>query len=65
MGVQSKEVIPPWGLAVAGASGAVLANALVYPLDMYVARFSPKIPWILTDRQSQDASPSPGEEEAG
>jgi hypothetical protein len=39
MGVQSKEVIPPWGLAVAGASGAVLANALVYPLDMYVARF--------------------------
>jgi len=37
MGVQSKEVIPPWGLAVAGASGAVLANALVYPLDMYEA----------------------------
>lgn len=26
--------LPPWGLAVAGATGAVLANALVYPLDM-------------------------------
>lgn len=32
---QSKEaVIPPWGLAVAGATGAVIANAMVYPLDM-------------------------------
>jgi hypothetical protein len=37
MGVQSKEVIPPWGLAVAGATGALFANALVYPLDMYEA----------------------------
>lgn len=37
MGVQSKEAVPPWGLAVAGATGAVLANALVYPLDMYEA----------------------------
>ncbi|KAK4987180.1 ADP/ATP carrier protein [Elasticomyces elasticus] len=35
MAAQSKEaVIPPWGLAVAGATGAVLANALVYPLDI-------------------------------
>jgi hypothetical protein len=35
MAAQSKEaVIPPWGLAVAGATGAVIANALVYPLDM-------------------------------
>lgn len=29
--------LPPWGSAVAGATGAVLANALVYPLDMYAA----------------------------
>lgn len=36
MAGQSKEV-PPWGLAVAGATGAVLANALVYPLDMCVS----------------------------
>jgi hypothetical protein len=34
MAGQSKEAIPPWGLAVAGATGAVIANALVYPLDM-------------------------------
>lgn len=35
MGVASKEApIPPWGLAVAGATGAAIANALVYPLDM-------------------------------
>lgn len=33
MAVQSKE-LPPWGYAVAGATGAVLANAAVYPLDM-------------------------------
>jgi len=26
--------LPPWGYAVAGATGAVLANAAVYPLDM-------------------------------
>ena len=26
--------LPPWGSAVAGATGAVLANAMVYPLDM-------------------------------
>lgn len=28
------ETLSPWGKAVAGATGAVLANALVYPLDM-------------------------------
>ncbi|CAH0020416.1 unnamed protein product [Clonostachys rhizophaga] len=33
MAGQSKE-ISPWGKAVAGATGAVLANALVYPLDI-------------------------------
>lgn len=34
MGAQSKPEISPWGRAAAGATGAVLANALVYPLDM-------------------------------
>ena len=39
MGAQSKEApIPAWGLAVAGATGAALANALVYPLDMLAKR---------------------------
>ncbi len=28
--------LPPWGNALAGATGAVLANAIVYPLDMQV-----------------------------
>lgn len=40
MAVQSKElVLGPWGKAVAGATGAVFANILVYPLDMYVNFF--------------------------
>ena len=26
--------LPPWGNALTGATGAVLANAMVYPLDM-------------------------------
>lgn len=43
MGAQSKEIVPPWGLAVAGATGAVLANALVYPLDMFVVFRLPHI----------------------
>jgi len=32
--VSKEEVLPPWGLAAAGAAGAIVANALVYPLDM-------------------------------
>ena len=34
MAALSKSEVPPWGLAVAGSTGAVIANALVYPLDM-------------------------------
>lgn len=38
MAGQSKPAaLPPWGSAVAGATGAVLANAMVYPLDLYDA----------------------------
>lgn len=36
MAGQSKPALSPWGSAVAGATGAVLANAIVYPLDLYV-----------------------------
>jgi len=34
MAAQSKEVLSPWGSALAGALGAVFANTCVYPLDM-------------------------------
>ena len=39
MAGQSKvQPLPPWGNAVAGATGAVIANALVYPLDIVKTR---------------------------
>lgn len=34
MAAQSKEILSPWGNALAGALGAVFANTCVYPLDM-------------------------------
>jgi hypothetical protein len=43
MGAQSKPTIAPWGKAVAGASGAVLANALVYPLDIVKTRIQVQV----------------------
>ncbi|KAI9824476.1 MAG: ADP/ATP carrier protein [Phylliscum demangeonii] len=43
-------LLPPWGNALAGATGAVLANAIVYPLDM-----------IKTRLQAQMNESSPGE----
>lgn len=30
-----KDQLPAWGDALSGSTGAVVANALVYPLDMY------------------------------
>ncbi|KAI1265134.1 mitochondrial carrier [Xylariaceae sp. FL1019] len=42
MPVQSKP-LPPWGSAVAGATGAVLANALVYPLDIVKTRLQVQV----------------------
>lgn len=35
--------LPPWGNALAGATGAVLANALVYPLDIVKTRLQVQI----------------------
>ncbi|KAM4055401.1 mitochondrial carrier protein [Hirsutella rhossiliensis] len=43
MGAQSKPEIPPWGRAAAGAAGAVLANALVYPLDIVKTRLQVQV----------------------
>ncbi|KAM5345570.1 hypothetical protein ACJ41O_011431 [Fusarium nematophilum] len=43
MAAQSKPAISPWGRAVAGATGAVLANALVYPLDIVKTRLQVQV----------------------
>ena len=43
MTVLSKNEVPPWGLAIAGSTGAVLANALVYPLDIVKTRLQVQV----------------------
>ena len=50
--------LPPWGSAIAGATGAVLANAMVYPLDMFVAlplQHTPNCNLLINCMQSQDS----------
>ncbi|KAF2481918.1 mitochondrial carrier domain-containing protein [Neohortaea acidophila] len=54
MAVLSKSEVPPWGLAIAGSTGAVLANALVYPLDMVKTRLQ-----VQVKRKADDTSPHP------
>lgn len=39
----SKNEVPPWGLAIAGSTGAILANALVYPLDIVKTRLQVQV----------------------
>lgn len=54
MSAMSKEApIPPWGLAVAGATGAVLANAIVYPLDIVKTRLQ-----VQVKRKPNDTTPT-------
>ncbi|EFZ01038.1 hypothetical protein MHUMG1_05352 [Metarhizium humberi] len=43
MGAQSKPEISAWARASAGATGAVLANALVYPLDIVKTRLQVQV----------------------
>ncbi|KAI4156198.1 MAG: hypothetical protein LQ341_000044 [Variospora aurantia] len=35
--------LPPWGNALAGATGAILANAMVYPLDIVKTRLQVQV----------------------
>ncbi|MCJ1261946.1 ADP/ATP carrier protein [Lobaria immixta] len=39
----SQAPLPPWGNALAGATGAVLANAIVYPLDIVKTRLQVQV----------------------
>ncbi|KAI6829507.1 hypothetical protein KC340_g8599 [Hortaea werneckii] len=41
--MSAKNEVPPWGLAIAGSTGAVLANALVYPLDIVKTRLQVQV----------------------
>lgn len=55
MGAQSKpEPIGPWGKAVAGATGAVLANSLVYPLDIVKTRLQVQVKRKSYETSSED-----------
>ncbi|MCJ1457445.1 ADP/ATP carrier protein [Mycoblastus sanguinarius] len=42
--------LPPWGNALAGATGAVLANAIVYPLDIVKTRLQVQVKRKPTDQ---------------
>ncbi|KAG8415173.1 ADP/ATP carrier protein, variant 3 [Metarhizium acridum] len=52
MGAQSKPEISAWARASAGATGAVLANALVYPLDIVKTRLQVQ---VRQDKASSDS----------
>lgn len=59
MAGQSKvEALPPWGNAVAGAAGAVIANTLVYPLDLIKTRLQ-----VQVKRSPTSNDPNPADDE--
>ncbi|MCJ1442744.1 MAG: ADP/ATP carrier protein [Stictis urceolatum] len=47
--ISGQPPLPPWGNALAGAAGAVMANALVYPLDMVKTRLQVQVKRKPTD----------------
>ncbi|KAF2011637.1 peroxisomal membrane protein-like protein Pmp47 [Aaosphaeria arxii CBS 175.79] len=59
MAGQSKvDALPPWGSAIAGSAGAVLANALVYPLDIVKTRLQ-----VQVKRAASSADGNPADDE--
>ncbi|KAK9237225.1 mitochondrial carrier domain-containing protein [Lipomyces kononenkoae] len=49
----SKEVtLPPWGYALSGATGAILANTLVYPLDIIKTKLQVQKKFSLSDAEN-------------
>ena len=56
MAVLSKNEVPPWGLAVAGSTGAIIANALVYPLDIVKTKLQ-----VQVKRHPEDTSQAGGD----
>ena len=57
MAVLSKSEVPPWGLAIAGSTGAVLANALVYPLDIVKTKLQVQVKRHPTDAAHPGSDP--------
>lgn len=53
----SKESLPSWGYAVAGATGAVLANAAVYPLDIVKTKLQVQVKRQPTDEKTEPLNP--------
>ncbi|KAL8874215.1 MAG: hypothetical protein Q9174_000407 [Haloplaca sp. 1 TL-2023] len=51
-GKDIQKPLPPWGNALAGATGAVLANAIVYPLDIVKTRLQ-----VQVKRKKSDSEP--------
>ncbi|PKS12898.1 hypothetical protein jhhlp_000238 [Lomentospora prolificans] len=63
MAVQSKQdLISPWGRAAAGATGAVLANALVYPLDIVKTRLQVQVNPANKEKKTEDDEASKDDE---
>ncbi|KAJ5807857.1 hypothetical protein N7474_009126 [Penicillium riverlandense] len=54
MAGQSKPALSPWGSAVAGATGAVLANAMVYPLDLVKTKLQVQVKEAAGAEKSED-----------
>ncbi|KAI9372773.1 mitochondrial carrier domain-containing protein [Aspergillus egyptiacus] len=54
MAGQSKPALSPWGSAVAGATGAVLANAMVYPLDLVKTKLQVQVKNAAESEESED-----------